>query len=113
MHQITESIDGIVTSKYRHERVYDLAKDIAAMPKDTKDLEIVIADRIKRYVHQEKLSVYSRYKLYVKDLCSFPKEKMQEKIDMIFDTKIAVHDQLSNEWEYGGKFSCKEFMKDK
>ena len=114
MHQITESIieDGIkkVVAVYHQEHISDLAKDIAAMDKDTDDLEVKIADRIKRHIHQEKSSVYSRYKMYVKDLRFLVRDDRMDvfdnQVETLFDAKIETHNYLAENWKYGTKFSC-------
>ena len=108
---ITENGETKVVSQYMHEQIYDLAKDIASFPGCHDELEILIADRIKRFVHQEKASVYERVLEYAKFDDSSGHIKWL--ISNCLEPKVETHNELAQKWEYGTKYSCADQMREK
>jgi hypothetical protein len=88
-----------------HETVYSLAKDIANLPVNHDELEVLIADKIKRFVHQEKLSVYERILAY------FGLERKTQLTEFL-EAKIKTHNELATKWKYGTDHSVRPYMVD-
>lgn len=84
----------------------ELAKIIAKIPTNHDQYEYVIADTIKRYIHQEK------YELY-KNLAHWKDAGLDWIFSRIVEPKIDTHKQLSEKWQYGTEYSLLEYPKSK
>jgi hypothetical protein len=104
---VTDENGDTTVSHALHESYYDLARDIAKLPQNHDELHVLIADRIKRYVHQEKLSVYDRINTYFGDSTKDP--QMSE----FLLSKIETHSKLAKEWKYGTEYSVGSFPLEK
>ena len=95
------------------ESLTSLARDISRFPSNHDELEILIEDRIKRYIHQEK-SFW--YKMALKDLHDLShlvsdetkNDIFKERIHILFGLKGESHRELSEIWEYGTNYSVKK-----
>jgi hypothetical protein len=96
---ITENGETKVVAQWQHEHIGDLAKKIASLPQNHDELEIVIADLIKRHIHQEKAGVYNNLKHLVEHLDC-------HKTTEFLEIKEETHKKLEKEWEYGSDHSC-------
>lgn len=78
----------------RDESLQDLANRIASLPQNHDELEILIADMIKRHIHQEKYHVYHGLHGFFK---GFGDAKPIEHMRL----KMEGHKALKDKWEYG------------
>lgn len=109
MDTIVVSINGEEKGIFNHQTLASLARDIANIPQNHDELEIVIADKIKRFIHQEKSSVYQR----ILEYASFEEEEersmhLNSLINGFLKPKIETHTELADKWEYGTEYSCRE-----
>jgi hypothetical protein len=91
--------------------IYDLAEYICSLPSNHDELEILVADLIKAFIHGEKLSVYSRLLEYAK-FEENPDKHTQWLIDTCLKPKVETHAELLEKWRYGTKYSCRDQMKE-
>jgi hypothetical protein len=96
---VTENGETKVVAQWTHEHISDLVEKIIAIPPSHDEREIVIADLVKRHIHQEKSGVYNNLKHLTKHLDC---HKTTEYLEM----KEKTHQKLEREWEYGTKYSC-------
>ena len=111
MESTTKTVEfRIESDPETRDNIYNLARNIANLPQNHDELEVVIADEIKRFVHAEKLSVYHRILMYA-DAEKFPKEKhLQWLAKSCLQPKVETHQELASKWKYGTEFSCRPHM---
>ena len=90
--------------------IYDLAEHICSLPSNHDELEILVADLIKGFIHAEKHSVYCRLLEYAKFEES-PDEHTKWLINTCLEPKVETHAELAEKWKYGTKYSCRDQMK--
>ena len=88
-----------------HNTIRDLAKALDQLPQNHDDREEVIADMIKKFVHQEKYMIYS-------NLTHWKDAGLEWIFSRIIIPKIETHKELSEKWAYNTPYSYRNYGKD-